>query len=48
MHWKGGVNLVKNTNIKKRWGVHDPPSSYRGAAPGGTIISLLLIILNLG
>jgi len=27
------VGYSKNTNIRKRWGVHDPLSSYGGAAP---------------
>jgi len=32
MDWKVGAQYSKNTKIIKRWGVHDPPSSYGGAA----------------
>jgi len=33
MHWRVGVNTVKTLTFEKRWGVHDPYSSYGGAAP---------------
>jgi len=41
----GGINAFqgggegqysKNTKIRKRWGVHDSPNSYGGAAPANT------------
>jgi len=38
----GGGQYSKNTQIWKRWGVHDPSSSYGGAAPNNSYIFLLL------
>jgi len=34
MNWKVEGQYSKNTKIVNRWGVHDPSSSYGGAAPG--------------
>jgi len=33
MHWKVFGQYSKNTNFWKRWGLHDPLSSYGGAVP---------------
>jgi len=41
MHWKVGgapVNTVKTLQLEKV-GLHDPRSSYGGAAPGGSILT---------